>query len=115
MGFLTPFRKAAVLREQLVGREGNRGSLWGDCNTSAEWHHWPFLRKQQSSFIIRLLRLLDSRLCGSDTLDSRLRGSDTTPYKPSQEKTSGVLHSAEVMRGIRIAGWGAVLLPAHGA
>ncbi len=37
------------------------------CNTSAEWHDWPFLRKQQSRFV-ECLEILDSHLRGSDTL-----------------------------------------------
>ncbi len=36
-------------------------------NTSAKWHHWPFLRKQQSRFV-ECIEILDSRLRGNDTI-----------------------------------------------
>ncbi len=65
-------------------------------NTSAEWHHRPFLRKQESSFV-EYLEILDSRLRDSDSIKA-FSGEN---QKPSQEKTSGVLHSAEVIRKIK--------------
>ncbi len=58
------------------------------------------LRKQESSFI-ECLEILDSRLRGNDTI-SALSGENQQPFQektisPLEEKTSGVLHSAEVI------------------